>query len=65
MLNFMELIIFYQEILQYNDLNEFKNFASLIDGGILFYSTSPLYLIDCFVKLIRQYTGKNLEFLLV
>ena len=42
-----------------------KDFTSLIDEGILFHSTGPLYLIDCFVKLIRLYTGKYLELLLV
>ena len=42
-----------------------KIFNAPIDEGILFHNTGPLYLIDCFVKLIRQYAGKNLELLLV
>ena len=42
-----------------------KDSTSLIDEGILFHCTGPLYLIDCIVKLIRQYAEKYSELLLV
>ena len=34
-----------------SNLNVIKDFTSLIDEGILFHCTGPLYLIDCIVKL--------------
>ena len=38
---------------------------SLTFGGILFHIRGPLYLIDCFVMLILQKSGKRLDLRLV